>query len=100
MFADWSGGKKDPPCRKCGRKKVEHCDFEPVEIPDGCVCDPRDWADPTGVPGICSKFEADYSEDWPSNMCSRCEHDYECHKNRDDLVDGDQNEDGRNTGDK
>lgn len=53
------------------RAHCETCTCElRVTLPDGCVCDPGEWA--YKVTPIC----AEYVE--PGN-CGTCEHDMECH---------------------
>lgn len=66
-------------CKKCSRLKSEHCEYEPIEVPEGCVCDPYDWGDPTNIPDVCEKFRPCEDENF-SGMCAVCEHDEACHK--------------------
>lgn len=61
-----------PICKHCGRPESEHCIFEALEIPKGCVCDLSTWDE--GIAPICDKYEGDGVE-----YCRRCEHDKECH---------------------
>ena len=60
-------------CRNCLRAEEEHCFFQPIEIPNGCVCDPRTWL-PNDIGPICRKYKGNGTE-----SCSDCEHDKECH---------------------
>lgn len=59
----------------CIVKKTEanHCIFEPLIIPDGCVCDLMTWDDE--ITPICDKYWGDGVE-----YCYTCEHDKGCHK--------------------
>ena len=63
-------------CKVCGKSEKEHHDFEPWEIPEGCICDPRDWRNGT-VPAICECFVGDPEGE---EFCERCEHDVQCHR--------------------
>ncbi len=64
-------------CEVCGKGEEEHHDFIPYLIPEGCVCDPRDWKG--GVPPICDCFVGDEDGE---EFCEKCEHDVQCHKKR------------------
>lgn len=66
-------------CRKCGRTKEEHCIFEPIEIPEGCQCNFRDWGDPTCIPKVCDRISM-YVRDDEDGICSACEHEWKCHR--------------------
>ncbi len=61
-------------CRFCGLAESEHHTFEPVDQPAPCHCDPGEWE---GVIGeICDEY------DGIGGVCSNCEHDQECHAER------------------
>jgi hypothetical protein len=75
MF-DWSGGREDPPCKKCGRRKADHCEYESIEIPEGCKCNPRDWGNPNTIPEICDCFKPSRGE---PDICDECQHERGCH---------------------
>ncbi len=61
-------------CKHCGRPESDHCVFELLEIPDGCVCDPNTWDGE--IAPICGEYQGD-----GINYCDKCEHDKACHKN-------------------
>ena len=62
-------------CRHCGLPESEHHDYEPaVVLPEGCICDAREWANP--VHPICPAYRCIDSGD----RCVACEHDEACHK--------------------
>ena len=63
-------------CIHCGLPAEDHHVFTPPRRPDGCQCDPRDWADPTNIPPVCDKFEP-WGQD--RTICLHCEHDEACH---------------------
>lgn len=71
-------------CKKCGRSRSEHCEFEPVVKPDSCVCDVSDWGYPIKINDICDEFvDHDESEYYG---CERCGHLRECHVKKDEKV--------------
>ena len=41
------------------------------QMPDGCICDPGEWAE---VIPICDRYSGDGKQ-----YCRTCEHDYACH---------------------
>ena len=61
-------------CIHCGLPESEHHEFEPVLKPAGCVCDHREWGNPSAIPPVCKEHRGD-----PSKNCKECEHDKECH---------------------
>ncbi len=61
-------------CAKCGLTKEEHHDFQPIEVPDGCVCNIKEWGNPRKIPPICSNYVDD------NGLCKNCEHEEKCHK--------------------
>ncbi len=68
-------------CKKCGKTEEEHCSgFEPLETPEGCVCEPQSWAFWCNgkyeyrFRPICHEFKPG-----PYGYCARCEHDKKCH---------------------
>jgi hypothetical protein len=62
-------------CAVCGKGECEHHPFMAVNKPEGCVCDPNSWGDPTNLPPVCDEYKGDGIEN-----CMTCEHDKECHK--------------------
>ena len=62
-------------CKKCGKTEDEHCKFDPVVIPKGCVCNPNNWFVSGKIPSVCSHHEEDSSV----CLCKNCEHLKECH---------------------
>ena len=65
-------------CKHCGKTRSEHCEFEAL-MPEGCECDPGTWdADGDGgnIGPVCESFVGDNTD----RHCSRCEHDFACHK--------------------
>jgi len=69
----------DPICRNCGQPKSDHCEFDPVLMPDGCVCDPMTYGYDTGVGPICAEYDQGTTV---NGYCVKCEHDRACHKDR------------------
>jgi hypothetical protein len=67
-------------CKICGEKEDEHHSPDWLEIPEGCVCDWREWnyEKMTTLPPVCDEHQGD-----PNTNCTRCEHDKECHKAKD-----------------
>ena len=74
-----SSSKERLICRHCRGYEEDHHAFEPIRIPAGCVCDWRDWGDPTNIPAICKRFVKDEAD---SSFCENCEHERECHMHR------------------
>ncbi len=64
-------------CKICGVQEDEHHEPDWLEIPDGCVCDWREWnyEDKTTLTPVCEEHQGD-----PKRNCKRCEHDKACHK--------------------
>lgn len=69
----------DPICDLCGRPKSAHCEFveRVVNRPPGCVCEIREWGNPSDIPPVCDSFKA-WHEDL--DICTKCEHDEACHQ--------------------
>lgn len=65
-------------CVHCGRPASEHHAFEAPKVPEGCVCNPREWGNLAAIPAVCKNFEP-WSE-VEKDMCKNCQHDKECHK--------------------
>ena len=65
-------------CRICGLPEDEHCIFEPMTMPDGCVCDPGSWDTETVTP-ICKKYKRPADDAYENAYCLNCEHDKRCH---------------------
>lgn len=61
------------PCKHCLRTKEDHCEYEALEMPAGCVCDPGTWGD--SVPAPCAKYVGE-----GATYCATCEHDQACHR--------------------
>lgn len=74
--------RDDLECIHCGALKEEHHEYEAPAIPDGCVCDPREWGDPTEIPAVCEAFVPMGSLDTPEadDICKTCEHEQPCHR--------------------
>lgn len=64
-------------CRICLEPKREHHDFEPYPVPKCCVCDPREWGNPSSIPPVCKEYEADLGDE--QALCGHCEHLPNCH---------------------
>jgi hypothetical protein len=62
-------------CKVCGEEN--HHEPEWLTIPDGCVCDWRewDWGKLDAIPPACAEYVGDGSDN-----CQRCEHDPDCHR--------------------
>lgn len=61
-------------CRNCGRQEEEHCLFDGVVVPDGCVCDVGTWY-PNKITDICVSYTGS-----GGSYCLNCEHEKGCHK--------------------
>jgi hypothetical protein len=61
-------------CKFCGVFEEDHHEPYWLEIPDGCVCDWREWDAYDAIPPVCSNFTA------LGSRCVNCEHDKACHK--------------------
>jgi hypothetical protein len=59
-------------CRHCHRLKSEHCVFEPLNVPPGCVCDPATWGNE--IEPVCEKYVGN-----GVTVCKTCAHEKECH---------------------
>ena len=74
-------------CKICGLSEWEHHNFEPLMVPDECVCDPYDWivycwdqGKPFEVPPVCDNFVCSLDiEDKSNLLCEACGHCYKCH---------------------
>lgn len=42
-------------CALCGKPESAHHPFTPIELPPGCVCDPREWVKEEMKP-ICDRY--------------------------------------------
>ena len=59
-------------------KEVEpHELVEPYPVPKGCICNPKEWGDPTNIPPICSNWGPMEAPD--DVLCVHCEHERGCH---------------------
>lgn len=60
-------------CKNCKQYKDAHCVFDPMDVPDSCVCDHNEWGDE--IPEPCDKYVG------PGGKvdCETCEHDEACH---------------------
>lgn len=68
--------KKEPNeqiCSQCGGPESEHHDFQPISIPEGCICDVVSWGDK--ISPICDAYRGN-----GTTYCENCEHDALCHK--------------------
>jgi len=65
------------PCRHCHlyEEEHEHHEYEPIEIPEGCVCS-EEW-DGQDVPAVCGSFIK--GGKWVV-WCRDCAHDAACHR--------------------
>jgi hypothetical protein len=65
-------------CKICGEKFGEHHDHDWIEIPEGCVCDWREWnyEDRNALPPVCTE----YNDRGFGGTCGNCEHDKACHQ--------------------
>jgi len=63
-------------CKICGENENTHHEIDLLEIPEGCVCDWREWNYDamTSLPPICTEYKGD-----GRSKCETCEHDKECH---------------------
>ena len=63
-------------CKVCGETQEEHHIPDWLEIPDGCVCNWREWGydGMSSLPPVCDHYEGNGTQN-----CSRCEHDKACH---------------------
>lgn len=63
-------------CKTCGEPEETHHEPNWLELPDGCVCDWREWDydRKTKLPPVCGEYKGD-----GSCNCETCEHDKECH---------------------
>lgn len=67
------------PCRLCGEPEREHHTFTPYVVPDGCVCNPKDWRNPIRIPPVCGAYwEVQFHDN--DQLCGTCEHEEACHK--------------------
>lgn len=62
-------------CRYCGETFDNHCSFEPMVMPKGCICDPGTWESSEEVTSPCG-------EHWGTDKqyCQGCGHDAGCHR--------------------
>jgi hypothetical protein len=63
-------------CIECGRPESEHCVFQAVPFPDGCVCHSDGSWQLSNIPKVCDQFTKCDDD----SVCVRCEHDEACHK--------------------
>ena len=65
-------------CPHCNRE-VDADDLveSPINMPEGCVCNPKEWCDPTNIPPICPQFSPMDAPD--ERLCRGCEHEEPCH---------------------
>jgi hypothetical protein len=64
-------------CKVCGETEENHHEPEWLEIPDGCVCEWRewDWDRFDALPSPCAEYKSD-----GYGLCRVCEHQPECHR--------------------
>jgi len=65
-------------CKICGLPEGEHHVFDPIVVPDGCVCDIRCWGSVNHIQPICNHYEPDPDPNF-QDVCKNCEHDKACH---------------------
>lgn len=72
-------------CKICGEIEEEHHDPDWLEIPEGCVCDWREWDydNKTTLPPVCGEYK---SNGFANGNCRVCEHDKECHKVKEEVA--------------
>lgn len=63
----------DPTCIHCGKGAAEHHEFQSIQLPPHCQCDPLTWA-PTVPKAICGSYHGNGIQ-----YCRVCEHNRECH---------------------
>ena len=63
-------------CKTCGEPEETHHEPDWLELPDGCVCEWREWDyhAKTILPPVCGEYKGD-----GTCNCATCEHDKECH---------------------
>jgi len=70
-------------CRICGATLEEHklqsdCKFDPMGLPDDCLCDPLSWSMHSGdAPPICGHFKS--KNIGRGEFCTYCGHTFLCH---------------------
>ncbi|KKW13215.1 MAG: hypothetical protein UY48_C0003G0037 [Candidatus Gottesmanbacteria bacterium GW2011_GWB1_49_7] len=60
-------------CIHCGLLESDHCIFQAMVVPPGCVCNPGEWD--REIPPPCEVYVGT-----PPRCCDTCEHDQECHQ--------------------
>jgi len=68
----------ETPCRFCGEDEDWHHPYTPYAVPEDCLCNPRDWANPDKIPAICADYKRDEAEG--DGFCAKCEHEPGCHR--------------------
>ena len=63
-------------CKICGELEENHHEPDWLGLPDGCVCDWRQWDynDMESLPPVCGEYKGD-----GACNCETCEHDKACH---------------------
>lgn len=64
----------DLPCKHCGMAEASHHIYEPIEVPEGCVCEIMAWEPP--LPPRCDEYVGESG--WED--CIRCGHTEGCHE--------------------
>lgn len=76
-------------CKVCGEFEEDHHIPDWLEIPDGCVCNWREWdfENMKSLPPICEEYKGNGTLN-----CERCEHDKECHEKPLEMVEPEEGE--------
>lgn len=64
-------------CRHCHKPEGEHCHFEELPVPLGCVCNLVEWGD--DITPVCKTFNPTTYKGKEVESCQTCEHDKACH---------------------
>jgi hypothetical protein len=67
-------------CKVCKQDESHHHEFQPVQVPDTCICDIHTWGSIENIRPVCSKFEQCNDPNFP-DICNNCDHDKGCHTN-------------------
>lgn len=73
MKCPWCKETSCRQCHICMEWECSHHEFEPIERPESCVCNPHGWGSAV-IPEVCDEHKGDLTKN-----CEQCEHDSECH---------------------